>query len=359
MKKLFATLLIGASMLTASAQTEFRNISFDEALAAAKQENKLVFIDFYTTWCGPCKMMSSKTFPQPEVGDFMNSKFIPLKLDAEKEGADLAKNYGVRAYPTYVILDANGKEVTKITGYMEGDKFMDKVNSAIDPEQSPERIKARYEAGERTPKIVNAYAMQLMEQRDEDGGFKVVNSYFDSLSDAERLKPENAFLFTVYTIDLDNDRARFMNNHLNEFPEATRGQVKKVLARLYGNILSQYFSGYVFREGKYKADEFAQLKHMLGVLGVENATSPVVYEFVEKRPGMTDSEYLEFVKANYDRLDSQYQTMLMLNLSRLCEPKTPELSADMAKFIRSRLSTLSPIGIQMAGRTLQGLEGNN
>ena len=192
MKKfIIASLLIGASALVAPAQTEFRHVSFEEALAAAKKENKLVFVDFFTTWCGPCKMMSNKVFPQKEVGDFMNAKFIPLKLDAEKEGAALAKQYGVKAYPTYVVMDGDGKEVAKFSGYMDGPKFIEKVTANLDPEQSPERIRARFEAGERTPKVVNSYAMQLMEQRKEDEGFKVIDDYFASLSEADRLKAEN------------------------------------------------------------------------------------------------------------------------------------------------------------------------
>lgn len=358
MKKLFATLLIGASMLTASAQTDFRHITFDEALAAAKQENKLVFIDFFTTWCGPCKKMSAQTFPMPEVGDFMNAKFVPLKLDAEKEGAQLAKTYGVRAYPTYVVVDAEGKEVAKFSGYMEGAQFIDKVSAAIDPEQQPERIKARYESGERTPKLVNAYAMQLMEQRDEDAGFKVIDSYFDSLSDAERLNPDNAFLFTVYTINLDNDRARFMVAHRGDFPDETRAQINEVLGRLYNNSLNTYFSGYIFREGLYDAAKFAELKNMLSTLNLTTENSPVVYEFIEKRPGATDREYFDFVSANFNRLEPYWKSLLVLNLLRLCEPDSPAFKAEMAKFLRNNLTDLSPVGIQMAGRTLQALEQN-
>ncbi len=68
-------LLLAATMLltiSATAQTNFRHITYDEAVNAAKAENKLVFMDFYTDWCGPCKMMTNEVFPKKEVGDFMN-----------------------------------------------------------------------------------------------------------------------------------------------------------------------------------------------------------------------------------------------------------------------------------------------
>ena len=87
MKKVLTTLFVCAMGLTALAQTNFRSISFDEALKAAKKEKKLVFIDFYTDWCGPCKKMARDVFPQTMVGDFMNAKFVNLKLNAEQEGA--------------------------------------------------------------------------------------------------------------------------------------------------------------------------------------------------------------------------------------------------------------------------------
>ena len=71
----------------------FRPLSYTEAIELAAKENKMVFIDFYTTWCGPCKRMSKEVFPQQEVGEYFNRTFISLKLDAEKEnGYDLRRN---------------------------------------------------------------------------------------------------------------------------------------------------------------------------------------------------------------------------------------------------------------------------
>lgn len=358
MKKfVIASLLLGAAALVAPAQTEFRHISFDEALTAAKKENKLVFVDFFTTWCGPCKMMSNKTFPQKEVGDFMNERFVPLKLDAEKEGAELAKKYGVKAYPTYIVVDATGKQVAKFSGYMDGPKFIDEVKVALDPERSPERITARYESGERTPELVDHYAMMLMKQRKEAEGFKVIDEYYASLSDADRLKPENAFLFTVYTVDLDNDRAKFMATNKNKFTGETAEKVNSVLASLYGQKLSTYFSGYMYREGKYNTAEFNQLKKEIADLGLDqNNNNPVIYEFVEKRAAMNDAEYLDFTEANFDRLAPRSKDVFTINITRIFDGNDEALKPRLAKFLRAHVSELSPIAIQLAGRSLQSLE---
>ena len=112
---LSSALVLGFT-LTGAAQTEFRHISFDEALTAAKAEGKKVFIDFYTSWCGPCKRLAANVFPTKEVGDYMNSTYVCLKLDAEKEGADLAKEFGVSAYPTLIVTVTDARVVCRILG---------------------------------------------------------------------------------------------------------------------------------------------------------------------------------------------------------------------------------------------------
>ena len=58
--------------------------SFNEALAEAKKQNKPLFVDFYATWCVPCKRMAKEVFTLPEVGEYFNSRFISLQIDAEE-----------------------------------------------------------------------------------------------------------------------------------------------------------------------------------------------------------------------------------------------------------------------------------
>ena len=93
----------------------FQDLSYEDALAKAKQQGRKLFIDCYTTWCGPCKYMSETVFKQEKVGDFLNLNFICLKYDMEKgEGPELAKKFGVRAYPTFVIVNPDGTIVINL-----------------------------------------------------------------------------------------------------------------------------------------------------------------------------------------------------------------------------------------------------
>ncbi|MCT4586350.1 MAG: thioredoxin family protein [Carboxylicivirga sp.] len=104
--------------VSASAQgIKFFEGSYAEAQAKAQAEGKAIFMDFYTAWCGPCKMMAKKYFTLETVGSVYNTKYICLKVDAEKgEGPKLAKKYGVNAYPTLVYAKADGTPTNVVKG---------------------------------------------------------------------------------------------------------------------------------------------------------------------------------------------------------------------------------------------------
>ncbi|MEY3443377.1 MAG: hypothetical protein RLZZ519_1658 [Bacteroidota bacterium] len=90
----------------AASEIQFEQSAFTEVLAKAKSENKLVFLDAYTSWCGPCKWMAKNAFTDPETAAFFNTNFVNVTVDMEKgEGVDIAKQYGVTAYPTLLFLD--------------------------------------------------------------------------------------------------------------------------------------------------------------------------------------------------------------------------------------------------------------
>lgn len=98
----------------------FHKISFEEAQAKAKAENKVIFIDFYTAWCVPCLEFTQNVLTDKEVGEAMNKSFISLKYDAEKgDGIALAERYKVRGYPTLLVIDTDGNVLEEV-----GDQFI-------------------------------------------------------------------------------------------------------------------------------------------------------------------------------------------------------------------------------------------
>lgn len=84
--------------------------TFNYIKQLSREQNKPVFLDFYTKWCGPCRGMDKNVFSTREIGSFYNKNFINYKIDAEVgEGVEIKKQYGVRAYPTYIFVDSTGK----------------------------------------------------------------------------------------------------------------------------------------------------------------------------------------------------------------------------------------------------------
>jgi len=110
----------------------FHHGTFAEALAKAEKEDKLVFMDAFTTWCGPCKRMAASVFPDEMVVEFYNANFINVKMDMEKgEGPGLAQKYGVRSYPTLLYIGADGKVVHNASGARPSEAFIELGQEAL------------------------------------------------------------------------------------------------------------------------------------------------------------------------------------------------------------------------------------
>ena len=104
---------------------QFHKGKWNEALALAKKENKLIFLDIYATWCGPCKKLKKNTFSDERVGEFYNSNFINVALDGEQaEGLMLANKYHLMGYPSLLFIDSDGNVVVQSGGYQNSNEFI-------------------------------------------------------------------------------------------------------------------------------------------------------------------------------------------------------------------------------------------
>ena len=136
--------------------------TFDQALQQAKNEDKMLFIDCYTSWCGPCKMLASKVFPQKKVGEYFNEVFVSMKVDMEKgEGVELKKRFDVKAFPTLLFISNDGKEINRIVGAeLDIDKFLKNAKEGIG-ENSLSAMNERFAKGERDMEFLIDYLEAL------------------------------------------------------------------------------------------------------------------------------------------------------------------------------------------------------
>ena len=120
MKNAFTTLtlLLSLGVFAQNRSIDFIDNDLKAAQAKSKETGKIIFVDAYTTWCGPCKWMSKHMFTNDTIADFFNQNFVNLKMDMEKEGdgVEMAKWYGIRSYPTLIFLDADGNMLHRLSG---------------------------------------------------------------------------------------------------------------------------------------------------------------------------------------------------------------------------------------------------
>ncbi len=109
---------------------------WDKALKQAKTEKKLVFLDIYATWCGPCKMLKKNTFSDTKIGDFFNKTFVNVSIDGEKGvGPQLAQKFGIQAYPSLIVADGDGNPVLYTMGYIDPQTLMQFAEAALKKKQ--------------------------------------------------------------------------------------------------------------------------------------------------------------------------------------------------------------------------------
>jgi len=98
---------------------------WNKALQEAKDQHKLIFLDAYASWCGPCKMLKALTFPNKDAGEFFNANFINVAVNMEQGyGPVLSQQFAVNAYPTLVIANAKGEIVAYTRGYMNAKQLI-------------------------------------------------------------------------------------------------------------------------------------------------------------------------------------------------------------------------------------------
>lgn len=189
MQKYILTLLCSALLATVYAQNrsiEFRDGTWQEITEQARKEKKMIFVDCYTSWCGPCKMLAKNIFTQDSVADFYNGNFVCFQIDMEKgEGPELAKKYSVAAFPTLLYIDAQGELKHCVVGYQQAGELIQNGRNALIGQNTLPDFQKRYEAGERDPEFVKEYIEVLYKAYRPQLQREVATEYINTLSERD------------------------------------------------------------------------------------------------------------------------------------------------------------------------------
>ncbi|OCA72766.1 hypothetical protein BBH99_12955 [Chryseobacterium contaminans] len=247
MKKITAIFILSVSISTMWAQgINFEHGTFKEALAKAKVEKKLVFMDSYTTWCGPCKVMSKEIFPQQKVGDYINANFVSIKMDMEKgEGIELVKTYDVKAYPTLLFLDSDGKVLHRASGAGTSEDFLELAEIAKDPAKQMSTMEKQYKAGKRDLPFLAKYVKVLFEAFKNDECIKIGSEAISKMTPTQYLSDDGFTIIQCTGIKYKSKEYNYLLKNKSKFiAKADIGE------KGYDYVMTQAISDYLNKVAK-------------------------------------------------------------------------------------------------------------
>ena len=195
------------------------NQPWETVLQKAKEQNRLIFMDCYTVWCGPCKGLSNDIFPQKEVGDFFNGHFVNAKYDMEKgDGKMLYEKYKkhIIGFPTLLLIDQDGNVVHQMAGYHEADELISGMKAGLEG-KTLIALEKKYQAGARDFETIRDYVAAL------NGAFKreevqiVVEEYLGRLPVDSLLNKDIWALVGDYVKDPYSAPYRFVFDHMDKY----------------------------------------------------------------------------------------------------------------------------------------------
>ncbi len=226
MRKLL--ILLPVLALTSATLLSQTGIKFDTTstwqtlVKKSGETGKLIFIDCYTSWCGPCKGMAKEVFPDKTVGDFMNNNFICTKRDMEKgEGITLHTKYKkfIPGFPTYLLINSKEEVVYQVSGFMKADKFIESMKQGL-AKKSWIIMKSDYVPGKSGWNFMYSFAVLLE------------TAYQSALLDS--VKRDGLSRITIADVNSDSSAFRFYQKYAKNAEDSVFiNIVQKNIARKY------------------------------------------------------------------------------------------------------------------------------
>ena len=263
-------LTLGTAAFAQNRKINFEPISLSDALKKAKAEHKLVFVDCFTDWCIPCKQMEATVFKTDTVAAYFNSTFVNLQIDMEKgEGPEVRKAYTIGAFPSYLLIDGDGKVLYKFVGGMPADEFMVHIRKGVKADNEEAKMLARYAAGERQPDLLRALVLLKLRVMEIEVAKRINGELMDLLTPAQRAMAENWVLFeenryAMYVSNVDTRNFNYLVDNWKDFAVANnKDSVDHKMSFIFRKLASECLEGYHFKNTPYTKAAFEHYKEQI------------------------------------------------------------------------------------------------
>jgi thiol-disulfide isomerase/thioredoxin len=283
-------------------------LSFSELVQKAKNENKLLFIDAYTTWCGPCKWMAKNMFTKNEIADYYNLNFINAKFDMEKgEGIELAKKFQVLCYPNLLFIDGNGELVHRTGGAAQFvENYIQFGEIAKNDEARFSTLLKKYESNKNDSKFlanfIDAIAATCLPYEE------FVSIYFSLQKDEDLVSDLNWYMLGRYMNSHKNREFKYLIANIEKFEKAfTKEEVHEIIEKILINSAQKL----IFSES-FSKEKLAELKSEIEALNFENKKRVIfkINIMEHEKDGDSDAMFDYVVKEGDKFLDmSQYNSI--------------------------------------------------
>lgn len=302
MKKLLLVFVGLLCSLVISAQTNFQELSLEKAREQARAENKPIFLDCYTSWCGPCKMMANEVFTLKAAGDYFNKNFVCVKVDMEKgEGPTIGKQYGVDAYPTFLIINADGKLMHKLVGAMSLEELIENVECGLKANSIAE-YEASYQAGKLNKTEQMAYWRLLSISGEVVKAQTVGDDLWEKLSEKDKLNSTYWPLLRSRATTIEGEEMKFVCANREYFEkEVGKEEVGKLI---YNSFITELNMMIVYQLPAKKYEKVPVIKALLETNDVPRKEALLkITELAEARGNYDEKGYLDILDANLNVWD--------------------------------------------------------
>lgn len=295
-------ILIASICFAQNRHINFEKTTFSEIKAKAKNENKLIFIDAYTVWCGPCKWLAKNVFTNDTVADYFNSKFINVQIDMEKgEGIDIAKLYNVTCYPNLLFIDGDGNLIHRGAGAMNVKKFMQFAEDAQNPETRFSKYIKEYELKKNDPVFLVKYISIVSHTCLPVDN--IVADYFKLQKEEDLISRANWNMIRDYTSDFKSREFNYLLNNIDKYSKAyTQDSVNNKIKNVF------ITNGYkIITKKDAKVEEFNSYK--IEILKMDFASKDEIIFITDMLYFSLNKEWKKYCDLAVEKADKYYHSI--------------------------------------------------